>query len=78
MSVDKYENQLLYLIDYYGKEVKFAEREIKKLIKRNKTSFWKDTDLTTIEGWRENIKELNIKINTTWVCLDHYRSLLGV
>ena len=78
MTTDRYENQLLYLIAYYNKETGKAEHEVNQIIERNVNSFWSKDDENLIAKWRENIKKLIIKKDQTWVCLNHYRSLIGV
>lgn len=79
MSEDRYEKVLLNLIDYYKEEIKKAGRKIKRLqIRNNDHPDWSDTNLKVIEETLDmNIKR-GVKIDTIWVCLNHYRSLIGV
>ena len=76
---DRYEKVLLNIIEHHEGEIKKAERKIDRLKVRNHNHpEWCSTNLGVIETTNKMIKEMKTKIDTIWVCLVHYRSLLGV
>jgi hypothetical protein len=78
MAEDRYERVLFNLIEHHKRLIKYAERDIRRLnIPRTHPS-WSDKNLGTIEMAREQIKKSQIQIDTIWVCVNHYRALLGV
>ena len=79
MGEDRYEKVLLNLIDYYKEEIKKAGRKIKRLqVRSSGHPEWSDTNLKVIEATLDMNINMSIKIDTIWVCLNHYRSLIGV
>ena len=78
MAEDRYEKVLLNLITDQEDWIKRAERDIKRLNVSYSNPNWKDSNLGRIETKRQEIEKRKIKINTIWICLNHYRSLLGV
>jgi hypothetical protein len=76
---DRYEKVLFSLIDNHKETIKKAERKIERLkVCSAGHPDWKETHLNTIEATKKMILERRTKIDTIWVCLNHYRSLLGV
>jgi hypothetical protein len=78
MAEDRYERVLLSLIDYHKKWIEKAERDIKTLNIPHYDPNWSDKNLGMIEVKDAEIKTYKTKISTIWVCLNHYRSLIGV
>lgn len=78
MAEDRYEKVLFNLIAHHEKWIKKAERDIKTLNVPSSDPNWSDKNLGMIETKDAEIKEYKIKILTIWVCLNHYRSLIGV
>lgn len=77
MSEDRYEKVLFNIIEHHEKEISKAKRKIDRLkLRSSDHPEWSDTNLTIIETTRDMIKEWQIKIDTIWVCISHYRALL--
>jgi hypothetical protein len=78
MAEDRYEKILFSLIEHHKDWVKKAERRITRLNVPYSDPNWSDGNLGIIELTKEAIKEREVKIATIWVCLSHYRALIGV
>jgi hypothetical protein len=78
MAEDRYEKVLLSLIKHHEDRIKKSKRDIKRLNVPYTDPNWSDGNLGKMDTKKEVIKNREVKITTIWVCLTHYRSLLGV
>jgi hypothetical protein len=72
-----YENVLLNLIESKKNDIKLAKRKIEMLELRNQRTH-SSSNKRIIETVEKLIEKKKNEIETVWVCLIHYRSLIGV